>query len=234
VEDGFAAWAKDFVLFCHITTRVEDDPYQDLLQEKGGRGFPYLAFLDAEGNVIGKHQGARTVAGFRQSGEKIGSFLELKKRAEGGDKAAGADYLVARIELGLVEGDEVEREVQALGELTPEQHATLDPLLNDVQIRGILKGVNPKDRETVFDAGKRFLEMMQAGKLPKGKQEAQAFWGLIMGYAEQQQDAATYETGLEAMKQLLGNHPNAKAFLAQAEQKLEAMKAEAPEPVDIP
>ena len=237
MEDGFAAWAKDYVLFCHLTTQVPGDPYQTLLQEKGGRGFPYLAFLDAEGNVICKHQGARTLEGFLASGEKVGSFLELKKKAEGGDKAAGFDYLLAQIELGLDDGDEIERKVQALGELTPEQHAKLDPLLNDVQIHGILKGVNPRDEEAVLGAGGRFLGMMQAGKLPRGRQEAQAFWSILMTYAEKQQDAATYEASLEGLKKLAGDTPKAKAFFEQAEKKLQAMKSEAaipPAPVDIP
>ncbi len=227
MQDGFAAWAKDYVLFCHITTRVPTDPHQDLLQEKGGRGFPFLVFLDAEGSVLGKVQGARTVEGFRESGEKVASFMALKRKAEGGDKVAGVDYLVSQIELGMIEGDAVEGKVQALGELTPEQHAKLHPLLNDVQIHAIMKGVNPQDREAVLGAGKRFLEMMQAGKLPHGKQESQFFWRFIMEYAEKQKDAAAYEAGLDGFRKLVGDtqNPQAKAFFEQAEKRLLALKS---------
>lgn len=225
MEDGFAAWAKDYVLLCHITTRVEGDPHQDLLQEKGGTGFPYLVYLDAEGNVLGRHQGERTVAGFRESGGKAREFLELKKKAEGGDKAAGFDCLIARMEMGLVEEDEIERKVQALGELTPEQHARLDPLLVDARVRGILKGMNPKDQKAVLDVGKRFLEMKQAGKVPSGEKESLSFWNITLAHAERERDAATYEEALEALKRRFGSSPRNKAFFDKAEKKLQEMKA---------
>ena len=39
----FKEFAKDYILFCHITSMVEGEKYPKLLQEKGGRGFPYVA-----------------------------------------------------------------------------------------------------------------------------------------------------------------------------------------------
>ncbi len=34
----------------------------------GGRGFPYLIYMNASGERIGVHQGPRSVAAFKQSG----------------------------------------------------------------------------------------------------------------------------------------------------------------------
>ena len=51
-EPSFAEFGKQVILFCHITSHVKSDPYQDLLMKKGGHGWPHLAFLDAKGEVV--------------------------------------------------------------------------------------------------------------------------------------------------------------------------------------
>ena len=50
-EDAFPEFAKSVVPFAHVTSRVDSDPYQDLLQQKGGCGFPMgpFALLDLVG-----------------------------------------------------------------------------------------------------------------------------------------------------------------------------------------
>ncbi|MBI4614210.1 MAG: hypothetical protein HY720_11415, partial [Planctomycetes bacterium] len=45
---------------------MPSDKYQNLLEEKGGRGFPHLIFMDFEGNKIGD-VGGRDVASFERS-----------------------------------------------------------------------------------------------------------------------------------------------------------------------
>jgi hypothetical protein len=39
-------------MFCHITTRIKGEKYDDLLKKVGGRGFPTFAFLDETGKVL--------------------------------------------------------------------------------------------------------------------------------------------------------------------------------------
>ena len=40
LTDDFAKFAKDYVLFCHITSMIPGEKYGDLLEEKGGNAFP--------------------------------------------------------------------------------------------------------------------------------------------------------------------------------------------------
>lgn len=56
------------MLFCHITSQVPGDENQNLLRQMGGRGFPYLIYLNADGERLGVHNGPRSVAAFKQSG----------------------------------------------------------------------------------------------------------------------------------------------------------------------
>lgn len=44
--------AKGFVPYLNVTARWEGAPDQGLLSEKGGRGFPYCAIMNADGEVI--------------------------------------------------------------------------------------------------------------------------------------------------------------------------------------
>ena len=49
-HESFPAFANDFVLFMHNTSWVDDEPYPNLLREKGGNGWPTSAFLAADGS----------------------------------------------------------------------------------------------------------------------------------------------------------------------------------------
>ena len=70
MQDDFVRFSKNYVLFAHVTSQVPGDKNQDLLQKKGGTGFPFIAFMDSEGNVIAKHEASRTAYGWARTGEK--------------------------------------------------------------------------------------------------------------------------------------------------------------------
>ena len=75
LTDEFKKFATEQVMFLHITTRIPERENDGMLQEKGGRGFPYLAVLDAEGNVVAKVQ-QRSVDGFRSTVDNAKKYLE--------------------------------------------------------------------------------------------------------------------------------------------------------------
>ncbi|MGH7152014.1 MAG: hypothetical protein ACREIU_15020, partial [Planctomycetota bacterium] len=64
------------VLFLHNTSRLKEEPYPELLREKGGRGFPYLVFLDSDGGVIARHDARRTVEDFRATKARAETYLD--------------------------------------------------------------------------------------------------------------------------------------------------------------
>lgn len=98
----FKEWTEKVIPFAHITTRVPGDPDQGLLYDKGGRGFPTLAFLDAEGRMVAR-QGQRTVDGFDETLQgAVQDFFALEKRAKS-DPAARDEFLKRQVELGQID-----------------------------------------------------------------------------------------------------------------------------------
>jgi hypothetical protein len=52
VAPWFQEAAKSFIPYLNITTLLPDTPDQDLLEKKGGDGFPYVIFMDSAGAVL--------------------------------------------------------------------------------------------------------------------------------------------------------------------------------------
>ena len=217
MDPAFPEWSKKVVLFCHITSRVSSDPHPNLLQEKGGRGFPYLACMDAEGGVIAKHQGERTVAGFGKTLESAQSFLDLRRKADAGDKTAVYDVLLFRLGMGSVAEPDVKKALGQDGELDKEQEARLQPLLVLNEYRAIQAAVTRNDPKSGQEAGRRYLEMKKAGRIPALTDETQHFWICMMDHAEAQKDAVLYQEALAVMKEKYGANPRSQKFFADHE-----------------
>ncbi len=214
------------MLFCHITSQIPSDPYQDLLQEKGGGGFPYLVFMDEEGNVLAKHEGSRDAAGFEQTLGTAQAFIDLKKKAESGDKAAKKELVLKQIELGHIKPEDADAKLKELGDLTPEEQAKVNGVLANAQVTALFSSFKTQPTpEQLLDLGKKLAEMQKAGRVPTEPQIQMNFWALIMDYAESTKDVALFEEGLTTLKAMLSGNPQAKEFLEQKEKALEAMKA---------
>jgi hypothetical protein len=211
------------VLFCHITSRVATDKHQELLKEKGGQGFPYLVFMDSDGNVLAKHSGARSIKGFEATGGKAVAYMEVKKKAEGGDKAAQIDLVLAEMDLGKTTLEEGQKKLKELGELSKEQQAKLDGIATNATVMEIVKPLRRNDKQGMIDAGKKFFDMKKEGKIPSGDQEFQMFWILMMDYAESVKDAKTFEEGFTSLKTKFGDTIN-KQWAQQNEERLKKLK----------
>lgn len=218
-------FAADYVLFCHITSHVEADKHQDLLEKKGGQGFPHIVFMDAEGRVLAEHQGARDAEGFAATGAKARNFLALKAKAEGGDAGAKIDFLMAQLELGQVGEAEAGEQLKKLGKLTAEQEKKFAALMSGAAVKAVMAEVN--DEASALAAGRKFLEMKKAGRPePLGEGEVQPYWILMMRVAEEDKDAAVYEEALTALKARFGGLPQAQGFFKNAENTLKKLKEE--------
>lgn len=210
------------MLFCHVTSQVQTDKHDQLLSQKGGTGFPYLAFLDAEGNVLAKHMGMREVAGFSATAKTAAAFVDLKKKAENGDKAAKSELLVQQLELGHLSADDARAKMKDVA-LSAEQKAKVEALLANAEVQDVLKTVT-QDKATRVAAGKKFLELKKAGKpAPAGEREFQSYWIFIMDAAEADKDARTFEEAYEALKKKYG--PNmSPQFTKMTEDRLAKLK----------
>ncbi len=224
-DEKFPGWAKNYVLLNHITTKIDGQKNDDLLGKKGGTGFPHLVFLDSEGNVVTK-QGGRAVADFETTGNKVRTFLDLKKKMDAGDTTVKVEFTLVSMDLAVdtVTLDDAKKKIADLGELTKEQKARADVILIDVEVYSILKSINRNNQQTRLDAGKAFLEMKKAGRIPKADSTVQPFHIIMMDYFESQKDAAGYEEALKALEKFRAD-PNTKTFFAARDKKLAELKA---------
>src|SRR5438876_5889172 len=155
--DDFVKFSEKYVLYCNITSQVPGAKDQQLLEEKGGEGFPYLIFMDSDGNTLAKHQGPRTATAFEETGSKARTFLDLKAKAEKGDASVKIDFIMAQLELGQMKTGEAEVKIRETGgKVSPEQQKKLDGLLANAEIEQLLRSV--KSEESKNDAAKKCYE----------------------------------------------------------------------------
>lgn len=224
VEDGISDFAKRYVLFLHVTSRIEGRRHDNLLEEKGGDAFPCLVFLDAEGRVVGRHEGERTLKAFDETGRLAASVPDLRKQAET-DTAAAVELLRAEHRLGVLTAEAARTAAGRLKDLNAEQKRRIDGLLADFEVREIRGALRfgPGLEEATKAAAAKFAEMKKAGRIPEGESEVQTFWILLLDDAERRRDVAGFEEALKALKARFGQAQEAQDYLRKAEERLEAL-----------
>ncbi|KAF0244544.1 MAG: hypothetical protein FD180_2433 [Planctomycetota bacterium] len=181
-----------------MTTHIDGAPYDELLTEKGGGGWPFVAVLDADGTLLARHGYDRpfTVAGYTQTIEEGIELRAKRRKGENYDKAAAYDWLLAQLSFGSLKLDEAKKKVTALGKLTPEKQAALDPLIANLEVALI-------EKEQAVALGKKFFDLKKAGKIPSDDGTRSRFWDAILDYAEDQKDAALYEEALKGSREAM-------------------------------
>ena len=210
------------MLFCHITSQVEGDKDQNLLADKGGRGFPYLVYMDAGGTVIAR-QGSRSVEGLEATGRLVKQYVELKKQADSGDQAAALEVAILGAELGQFQAEEGRSKLAELKDVTPDQKKRIDRVLVNYDVQAMIP--NLRDKAAVVEAGKKFADWKGQGKVPTGDNEVGTFHSCILEYAEQEKNVTLFEESLNAIKAHFGKNLNAR-FLEAKAKILEQLKAE--------
>lgn len=213
------------VLFCHITSKIAGAKDGDLLQKKGGQGFPHIVFMDSDGGVLAEHNGPRDAAGFAKTGEKAATFLDLKAKAAKGDKAAQIDVLLIQLEMESIEAAQAEKQWAGL-KPSPDQAKRFEKLLSSARIMEIARAV--RSEEEAVAAGKAMAELKKAGKpIPDEEPAFQAFWVLLLKHAEAAKDAALFEEAFGKIKEKYGANPGAQNFIMKNQAVLDKLKAEA-------
>jgi len=160
------------VLFCHNTSMVEDEPYPKLLREKGGGGFPFLVFLDAEGDVVTPQGYDKfTVKGFEETLGKVNDLFKLEEQVKAGEKTAETPLFIAKAKLGRYTFAEASAKRTKLASESVAQKEEIDGLLFDLRIASILKKVNPRKAETFDTAKENLAAIKKAGNITKEQEE---------------------------------------------------------------
>lgn len=204
----FQAIAESVVLFCHITSKVDGDPDQDLMQQYRGQGYPFIVAVDAAGRPVAQFQGEFNLADIKKFLKlEVGGYVSLRARAAKGDKQAKADFLIRRIGLGHLKPKAIQAVLDSADYLSPAHRKIIRQGLASLEIREILARIDSKDPESFNRAAERIVAMKNAGRLPSGRQ-APIFWQVILGYADTTEDPALFEEALTTIEKLPGpKHP---------------------------
>ncbi len=213
------------MLFCHITTRIEDQKYSKLLGQKGGRGFPHIVAMDASGNVLAKHKGPRNADGFKstmeQGAETKVELATLKKKAKK-DKNAAMVLFEKRLGLGHLTAAQARKHAKTLDidSLDADRAKEIKGLLAGMEFGEIMAGVT-RDKKTQVAAGKKCAAMIKAGRIPSDRSASMNFWYFTSIYAEKAKDADLYGKAVAFFKDAKGIRPQ---FVKQLEATLEKLK----------
>jgi hypothetical protein len=221
-DPKFYEWARDYVLYCHVTTRLKDRPYEGLLKEKGGTGFPTLAILAADGELLARHEGPRTVAGVSATAENAKKIAALRARA-GGDAKAAFDLLEAEADAGMVSPGDMIQRAKAIGARAPE----LKPRLDDFAFAGEVEELSQqtkKSPETLKAACDRVLGWASENRIPERPRAYDAFWGIVGDRARATKDVKLMQRAVDALKKGAGADSNRLGRVGFLESQLDTFK----------
>lgn len=198
------------MLFLHNTSRVDDEPYPRLLQEKGFRGFPSLCFMDADGNVLTAKM-SRTVASFEQVGQQLKAYQDLKaKAAKGGGADVQKKLFLAELELGLLDEAAIAARADKLT-LSKAEQELVDRHRFDAEYRDLQGRMRELGRDKY---GEELLKLARSGRKPTDG-NAVGFYGNVATAAIQAKDLELAEQAYAALEKLDGVNPVALKRLRQ-------------------
>jgi len=222
------------VLFLHVTSQVEGDEHQELFKQRGGTGFPYLAILDADGELL-FGRASRNVAGFELAMERArktqAQLADLARRSEQGDASARYALFLKRVELLRYSAAEARAAFAGL-KLSEEDRKVAEARLVELDIREVMSTLT-KDPQSRIAAGRTFAKMWAAGTTPADPRttEWRYFYHFVMVHAEAEKDADLFERALEVYKGQFGSNPRSRRTIESFESKLARLRADG-EPKD--
>ena len=224
--EEFKAFAGEVVPFLHVTSRIDGEKHADLLEKKGGRGFPYLVVMDAKGEVVSGVQ-ERTVEGFRKAVKDAGDYATLLAK----EKRTSAEELrLIRLQHDMhkIEDDAARQRANAIDVSDEAVKKDRDAFVFGLDIVAQMpKGKDSRDPAKRIAAGKTFHEWWKAGKEPTDEGLTQPFFILMLDYAESERDVELFEKALGKLRELFGAKTEAAGFFKKQEERLEKLKAPA-------
>lgn len=196
--------------FLHITTRIGERKHEDLLIEKGGRGTPYLAIMDAEGSVLGKPLWPFEPQGLAATVEAVKRWQTL---AASEDASAKIDAALLGCELGQVAFDELEIDEEALSDA---QRLWYGRLMVDSEVASLQESFGrAQTPEKVAVLLRDLAAMHDEGSVPSTPELKYFFWQVLGQKAVKEGDRATLEAAIADTKKTPGLSEMAAAFEKQ-------------------
>jgi hypothetical protein len=225
-QPDFVEFSKSMVLFCHISTHIPSEPHGGLFAEKGGTAFPTVMVLDADGNVLARQCGERSLRAVCDAVDQAKSFACLIGSSATADADTRYCCLLKQIELGHFTPPDARAKVKALGALAPDRETRLHAAVTAREFAlAVIEIRRAPDDAGRLQAAGRLVEMKKAGHIPADG-NAIAFWDWVIAYAEHARDPGLYEDGLTATKRLLPDDAGSRELCREREATLDRMRRE--------
>lgn len=222
-EPAFLEFAEGVVLLCNITSQVEGDKDQGLLREVGGRVFPHLVFLDADGEVfctVPADEGERVVSRFVELRGQAEAARALEARFRAGEKAVAQELLMTRYSLNAIS---FQHATELAGEIhaDAEQRKQIDQVLLQIEVQELYDSARQVSESAVV--GRRFGEMWKQGRVPTGA-PARNFFSMILTAKDVDGDVDGFSKALDAYRDVVKGLSRADVVVKSYEAQLARLK----------
>jgi hypothetical protein len=188
----------------------------------GGRGFPHIALLDADGEVLGEPRG-RTVGDFTAALREISRVREILAK-EALTKAERVELYLLETGLGRLDVLEAEERMEALGKLEGEAAKRVLGAYADVEYEDYMRNPPRNDDERAY-VGRGFAEMAAEGRVPANRKYLPNFWRFQVLAAREESDVAAFERALRGLRSVAGEDEEVKKALPALEAELKKLRS---------
>jgi len=216
----FRTFAADVVLFCHVTTRVPEDPYQGLFKAAGAKYFPTLLFMDGLGKVVGRvdiFEGL-TVSKFRAAHASTNKRLALLDR-EKPSAVEKVELFLLDAALGMLDFDRAKERREELGRLEGDSAAKVATVMTNFEVEDHLNP-RPRGREAIHETGRALYRMAKAGRVPTKSGLLGGFWTYMFAWAESEKKVEAMRWIVAEVKKIAATDERMKQILGRLEKKL--------------
>jgi hypothetical protein len=228
--DAFKKFSEEAVLFLHLTSQVEGEKDGDLLQRKGGNGFPYLVAMDAGGSVTAQMElqtvddAELFVTGARATLKKAKEYTDLKAKKDP-TVAERVTLLKMDVAVGNATGEDVRIFLAEVKDIEPALRKELESILIDDEVKAALP--RSGGREALIAAGAKYAAMWKEGKEPS-EEMVESFFIFMLDHAEAVKDVDLFGRALERIRTIIetkySDNPKALEFLAKQDERFAALK----------
>lgn len=209
-------------------THIEEREDDELLYDLGGSEHPSFFFLDAQGEVLGRHDPSDTsVKALEETGARVRRSLELQKKADAGDAAAKIDLRIAQCDLGVIEFSDLEGEIEGVT-LAAEQERAVATLRADATVSDMMQ-VLRKNRDEAAKGlvAEEFLALYGKGTHPGRPGNRRFYWAVLAGQAVAKKDAPMLKDAIAGLRALAGPEPSGREAqqLTELEARLKELEA---------
>ena len=176
--------------------------------------------MDAEGEVIASPT-SRSVSAFNSTLTAVESYLELKARADGGDKSVANALFVAEMGFDKLDFDEATARFAKLRGFTADEKKTIESQIVGLEFTSMISEVRQLGLGQEA-ARKRAADMAKAGRAPSGQMAGQ-FWTYCLRHADSDEDGKLYEESLTHLKKIYADNPRFQADLPDLETRLKEL-----------